>query len=386
MRKDLGFLENIFVEYSEQSITDLRSELLYKIFRYYLKNSESSRTKATKIKHGNNYIKYSYQRHDLELITKNWLKFIYNIDNLEDYESLGSFFSCGIASIYDLIISLYSKDFKNYIFSDIPYFESYGILENNFSDIKLFQLSQTSNYITDVLWLDSCSPKFLSLDYKLFDTKIIVFDTSCLDCSSDYIEKLVYYCKEKQITLALVRSHMKLDCFGLEISRLGSLVIINDNYSLMNKIKEIRTCCGNNAILQNIYPWLGYDEFFDYTTKLIDKVKEINRIIKTNIKVNEDTYEVMNFDHELYFTIKFKNKKKLDLDNINVKLSTFCQSFNLPVVSASSFFLDKIGIDNFVRKLDNNSQQIRISASLISKKYAKIIGNKISEFFQTYSF
>lgn len=382
----MEFLESIFGECSIQSISDSRSKLLYKTFKYYLKNSESSRTKTTKIKHGNNYIRYSYQRHDLELVTKNWLKFIYNIDDIEDHESFGSFFSCGIASIYDLIVSLCDKGFKNYIFSDIPYFESYGILEKNFSDAKLFQYSEINSYNTDVLWLDSCSPKFLSLDYRLFDTKIIVLDTSCLNCSSCYIKKLFCHCKEKKITLALARSHMKLDCFGLEISRLGSLVIVNDSYSLMNKIKEIRTCCGNNTILQNIYPWLGYDEFFKYTTQLIDKVKEINEIIKTNIEVNEDIYEVVSFDHGLYFTIKFKDKKKLDLDNINVKLSTFCQSFNLPVVSASSFFLDKIGVDNFVRKLDNNSQQIRISASLVSKKNAKIIGNKISEFFQTYSF
>ena len=68
-------------------------------------------------------------------------------------------------------------------------------------------------------------------------------------------------------------------------------------------------------------------------------------------------------------------------DELNKNVSNYCQKYKLPVVTASSFYLENIGIDNFVRRLDNNSQFLRISLSAwISKKSTMESIKKIVEY------
>ena len=69
-----------------------------------------------------------------------------------------------------------------------------------------------------------------------------------------------------------------------------------------------------------------------------------------------------------------------DFNKLNSEVSKYCQSFNLPVNTASSFYLEKIGVDNFIRRLDNNSKFLRISSSFIKKEQAIEISEKVAEY------
>lgn len=362
-------------------VSKIKKDVKKAILKRFINFSESSNGKIVEIGHKCGNISYSYQRHDLEFNTDNWLKFLYNND-LKSAVSIGTFFSSGMGGISTLISVLVQNNFLDFVFTDIPYFESYDYLTNYFPNAKAKEIKDYNGEgFIDVLWIDSASPKFLETNYKEIHTKIIVCDTSCLDCSSDYIKELIEYTNNKNITLFLVRSHMKLDCFGLEVNRLGSVVAVNDVNNLLEKVKTLKICYGNNTTLSNIYPWLGYEEFFELTTKDVKSTQDINNLIESELvkKLDKNKYDVVHFNHCLYFTIRLK-KYEGDFNKLNSEVSKYCQSFNLPVNTASSFYLEKIGVDNFIRRLDNNSKFLRISSSFIKKEQAIEIAEKVAEY------
>ena len=65
---------------------------------------------------------------------------------------------------------------------------------------------------------------------------------------------------------------------------------------------------------------------------------------------------------------------------LNLSVSDYCKKFDLPVNTCSSFYLEKIGIDNFIRRLDNNSKFLRISSTKIKKKDAINIAKRVGEY------
>lgn len=361
------------------SISKIKKNTTLGVVNKYIDFSESYNGKVCEIDFNDTKtITYSYQRHDLQVNCDNWLKFLYNID---DKNSNGMFFSCCMASISTLLMVLSKENYKKAIFSTLPYFESFDFCEELIKTVKEYKYIK-KNEKADFLWLCSASPKLFSVDYTIVNTNCIILDTSCLSPTDEYIKALYKYCKLKDKTLILVRSHMKLDCFGLEINRLGSLVVFNDKKNIIDKAKKIQIALGNSTILNNIYPWLGEEEFFDITQNNILKVQKMMAGVKKYLIKNLDSnkYEVCSFDHNLYLTIKLKSKVD-NLDELNKNVSSYCQKYNLPVVTASSFFLEKIGIDNFVRRLDNNSKFLRISLSMWIPKKATIESvKKITEF------
>lgn len=364
----------------EREISKLKKNTSLKIFNKYVSFSESYNDKIGEIPFNDKSFFYSYQRHDLTLICKNWLKFLYNIDNTDN--SQGVFFANCMASISTLLLAFQKLNYKKILFSNLPYFESYDFAKELFSKENIQEYKKYKNTNIDILWICTASPKFLSIDYKKIKTKIIVLDTSCIDCSSIYIKEIVNFCKTNDITLFLVRSHMKLDCFGLEINRLGSLTCINDKENILEICTKLEIVLGNNTNISNIYPWLGEQEFFDITTKKITKTQKINdttsRVLKKLLDKNK--YEINKFDNKIYFTIKLKNKVD-NLDKLNRDTTIYCQKHNLPIVTAASFYLEKVGFDNFTRTLDNNSQFLRLSpSSYISKKDTIETAKKIAEY------
>ena len=365
---------------SKREISMLKKQVSIDVFTRYVNFSESYNDKVGEVPFNDKSIYYSYQRHDLRLICNNWLKFLYNVDNVNT--SYGTFFANGMGAISTLLMSLMKNNCNTILFSNLPYFESYDFAEEIFGVNSVKEYKNYNGENVDILWICTASPRFLSVDYKNIKTKNIVVDTSCIDSSSLYIRELVEFCEKNNISLFLVRSHMKLDCFGLEINRLGSLVCFNDRNNILDSCKKLEIYFGNNTSIKNIYPWLGEEEFFKLTTKNILKVQNISEVLSTMLSklLDKNKYEINTFDSNIYFAIKLK-KQVNNLDALNRSVSSYCQSFGLPIVTAASFYLEKVGLDNFARRLDNNNQFLRISPSFyISKKKSVEIAKKIAEY------
>ncbi len=74
--------------------------------------------------------------------------------------------------------------------------------------------------------------------------------------------------------MILIRSHIKLDCFGLEVSRLGSIVTLSSkdaNIATIGDLEAFQKVCqemngkmGSNFSLFKYYPWLEKNSFIIY--------------------------------------------------------------------------------------------------------------------------
>lgn len=381
IKKINSFLNTIFQSQNTDDVLECRKNIIKNINDAYLRYSESSIGKQCVITDQLKTISYSYQRHDLDITSPNPLSFLYNykstVDNQNLLDSHMLFFSSGMASISTVLMT-FKQNYNSILFSDIPYFESY-----DYAQYLKFNCYEHKNYdhsSTDILWICSSSYNFKSINYKDIQCKVIVFDTSCLDCSHKYIHELIDYCLNKNICLILVRSHIKIDCFGLEINRLGSALFINDTKNHSSHCKEIRKYLGNNIEIKAIYPWLGHDDFFYITTfGYTQVVKVYHQVIELlNDKLDKEKYEVIHFDHEVYVNIKVKDKSK-DLDIINQDIIKYCHDSQINTLS--SFYMYSIGLDNFVRVLDNNNQFLRISLSIyVDENKTLYLINKIIDY------
>ena len=381
IKKIKSFLDELFLSQNTKDILLYRKNIIKNINDLYLQYSESSRGKKCIITDNLKTISYSYQRHDLNVTSHNPLLFLYNYKSIVSNQALLNshmlFFSSGMASISTILMTL-KQNYNSILFSDIPYFESYDYAQ--YIKFNCSEYKNNNDYLTDILWICSASYNFKSIDYKNIQCKIIVFDTSCLDCSHKYIHELITYCLNRNICLILVRSHIKIDCFGLEINRLGSALIINDDNDYSSRCREVRKYLGNNVEIRAIYPWLGYNKFFDITTFGYNQVVNIyHKVVNClNDNLNNEKYEVIYFDHEVYVNIKVKDKS-INLDIINQNIIKHC---NDPKINTlSSFYMYSIGLDNFVRVLDNNNQFLRISLSIyVDENKTLYLINKIIDY------
>ncbi len=81
----------------------------------------------------------------------------------------------------------------------------------------------------DVLLLDSIARRepFAALSDRALDgLAAVVCDTTCWDARGDEVAFAIERCVSAGVPLLLVRSHLKLDCLGLEHGRLGSAVVV----------------------------------------------------------------------------------------------------------------------------------------------------------------
>src|SRR5262249_28585885 len=76
-------------------------------------------------------------------------------------------------------------------------------------------------------WLDSCVQSGFSTSRILGPSEcaLVVVDTTCFGATSEKIRRVVEKAAAKSVPIALVRSHTKLDCLGIEYGRLGSIVV-----------------------------------------------------------------------------------------------------------------------------------------------------------------
>lgn len=338
-----------------------------------------------------NKIKYCYQRYDLELLQKDWLKYLYNYQN-NSLESSGFFTSSGMGAICSILFALQNTipSVKNFQFTALPYFETYFLIKKFFRDINISYLNESNLNTKYVAWIDSSSPCY-EFELPTKNTpEIIIFDTSCILPDDLYFIKIIDYSITMGIPLIIIRSHIKLDCFSTEFSRLGSIIFLSsrsgfDDEHFIDALKNSIGFCGHNFFPQNLYPWFGSSIFFNINKKKQNRAMLFCKVLRTVIASYSSLMHenILPHDNNQYFTIRLPHYEE-DPKLLAKIIATEATQHNIPIRATASFGLNFVAIDGFPWHLDNNTKHLRIAASDLPIDYANMIGLFIAKKIEEY--
>ena len=336
-------------------------------------------------------VEYSYQRYDLRRIEVEWLKEIY-FTRVEGRFNHGLFLASGMSGIAALLAVIARRGWMRVQFSAEGYFESYLLVTRFFQQITLDQTEEQFSCDRDVLWLDTCSSQWPAFPEKPGVLSLIVIDTSCIEPDSRHVERWLHDSARLRCPLVLVRSHMKLDSFGLELGRLGSVVAVapgddsEPTRDLIQDLLQARSGFGTGFNLFSLYPWLGDPEFARLSRLRTQSIRCATRYLTTALREERrsgDPFEVLSSNHNIFLVIRthlqVTNETVQSLppwcaptaqpgtgaitpNILSRKIAEVCSDRGLPVIAASSFGLDQIVLLDYVNMHDGQ-HHLRVSGA-----------------------
>ena len=172
---------------------------------------------------------FRYQRYDLRVRRRAFVSWVYP-QPLPPHFGFGLLAASGMSAIAAALIALDRQlSGERRLGASIDtYFETAQLATHYLSRLRLVADLAAAGP-GDVLLLDSIarrSPAIAVAKLRLDGLLAVVCDTTCWDAASPEIALIVGRCTEAAVPLLLVRSHLKLDCLGLEYGRLGSVVVV----------------------------------------------------------------------------------------------------------------------------------------------------------------
>ena len=343
-------------------------------------------------------VTYDYQRYNLRRVDVQWLQELYFTDT-EGRFSDGLLFACGMSAIAALYSVFSRRAWKQVQFSPIPYFESNLLAKRFFENITFDQANDQFTSDRDVLWLDTSSLIWPKFPEQAGSIRLIVVDTTLVEPDSVHTTQWIHESAHLKCPLVLVRSHMKLDSFGLEVGRLGSIVVIApDNNSdeteeLIKELLQARSGFGTGFNLINLYPWLGNQEFADLTRLRTIAIRRVTQLLYSaliDIRRSGDRYEVLpSKSHSIFLVIQ----TNIDVgsggnrqDGLNpfqgfalsLSIAEYCSRTHLPMIAAGSLGLDRITVNDFVN-FNNGLHEVRVAGADIPHYLIPAVAANIRE-------
>ncbi len=213
-----------------------------------------------------------------------------------------------------------------------------------------------------ILWLDSCvRTAFFPAEPSGLDAcELIVFDTTCFDAGSGRIRRVVDRARAAGVPIALVRSHAKLDCLGIEYGRLGSIVIVADNRSLSTeriagakrlaaRARDAIRLYGLAPIPVHFPPFAGAPGYRECSAARIGSIiRATRRMARILAERLDPASAVTTFQHGLYLTIAPRGDP--DIDDVKRAAGALAGALaanGLCVKHAGSFGFDFVAVEWF---------------------------------------
>jgi hypothetical protein len=232
--------------------------------------------------------------------------------------------------------------------------------------------------------IDFCTPEETG-EKNLPSCDALIVDTTCLAPRSARLRRLVTRSLGAGVPVILVRSHMKLDCLGLEYGRLGSVVFFSSLRAppalrrwfddLRREFQEMVRLTGAAAVPAHLPPFAGDARWEDLTRQRIAGTLRNTRFLRRVLA--EQGIVTSSYRHGLYLLL---GSGSPDLDEVTSQAECLAQHIRhnaQPVCHAGSFGFDFTCINAFT---DGDGRHfVRVSPSDLPTPLMSTIATAIVE-------
>jgi len=338
--------------------------------------AETSLSGQSHHKLGADSVQFSYQRHDLRLQQRNWLRFLYFTSSVETTAD-GLLFSCGMSALAAALAVIHKRGFHSMQFSSEPYFESWLLTQRFFPQITLEQTQAEFSNTSDVVVLDTASAVWPVFPKKRGALQLIVIDTSCVAPDSPLVERWICSARRLDVPLLLVRSHVKLDAFGIEPGRLGSVLVVAKSElattEYMAELRQARSGFGSTFSALSLYPWLGSPDFAELTNSRVTQIRRTTSALAHDLSTRieaRDSIGIRPTEHRIFLLVETGllhetpavGSQQGGSPTLSESIATRAQNEGLLVCHAPSFGLDVVTVTDFVN-IHDNRHYLRVSGA-----------------------
>lgn len=242
-----------------------------------------------------------------------------------------------------------------------------------------------------IVWLDSAVPAGFDAAIRSAPGQLdlAVVDTTCFWRGSSRIRRVLRWARERDVPLAIVRSHAKLDCLGIEYGRMGSLVISWRRHAtqawLRDLVKEARNAVrliGCAAVPAHFPPFTGDDDYLPCSAGRTASIIRATRRLARQLDASGLRGSVARFQHGLYITLAPRGD--LRIRDVKRAADGLCKALacaGLPVRHAGSFGFDFVAIEWFPDPVTGRNV-IRIAPGDLPPRVIDAVGDGVVRWFE----
>jgi len=292
--------------------------------------------------------------------------------------------SSGMSALAALMTSLLRmNEFAEVLAAPGFYSETRELIECFGGRVRILPLEsarsprRSTTSVVRIVLLDSsvAAGFFGPLRMRVHDIDLVIFDTTCYWRSSARIQRVTNWAVQSKIPLALVRSHTKLDCLGVEYGRLGSVVVavprketplrrLDWTTDLAAETRNSVRLLGVAPVPASFPPFAGTQQFEHCSVARIAAIIRNNRRMARVLSDKLGSAQTIStFQHGLYLTLM--PNAELSIESARKLAAALCGvlvSTAVPVSHAGSFGFDFVAIEWFADPLSRRNV-LRIAAS-----------------------
>jgi hypothetical protein len=208
-----------------------------------------------------------------------------------------------------------------------------------------------------VVWLDSAVAADFDAALRSVPPRcdLVVVDTTCFWSGSSRLRRLLRAARQRNLPLALVRSHAKLDCLGIEYGRMGSLVLawprgatVGWMRELLDEARKSLRLLGCGAVPAHFPPFTRDYDYAPCSAGRTASIIRATRRLARRLEASALRASVRRFQHGLYVTLAPRGGRSMrDIGQAVDGLCGDLAASGLPVRHAGSFGFDFVAIDQF---------------------------------------
>ena len=207
-----------------------------------------------------------------------------------------------------------------------------------------------------VVLIDSMSDAIPHADDPMpRDADLVLFDTTCFWQGSGRIRGVVRWARRHDVPLALVRSHAKLDCLGIEYGRLGSIVLSFRRHAgaawmrgLVREARDAVRLLGVAAIPAHLPPFAGSEAYRQASAARTAAIARNTRRLARRLAATPLRDALTMYRHGMYLTLAPRGE--LRVRDVKRAVTSLCESLaddDLTVRHAGSFGFDFAAVEWF---------------------------------------